>query len=148
MTIKDELNQAVREAMKAGDARKKTTLRLALAAIKNAEIDKSGPLDETAVMGILQKEVKSCREAIEDATRAGRPELAAEAETEIVILEAFLPKPLSAAELDALVRAVIEETGATSVREMGQVMSVLMPRVAGRAEGRQVSGLVRQLLQG
>jgi len=120
---------------------------MVLSAIKLVEIDKGAPLDETGIALILQKEVKSRRESIADAQRANRLDLIATSEAEISILEGFLPKPLTSDELDALVRQAIQETGATSLREMGQVMKVLMPRLQGRLGGDQVSQAVRKLLQ-
>jgi len=148
MTLKDQLNNAVKDAMRARDDLRKTTLRMALSAIKFAEVQKGGPLDEPDVLGILQKEVKSRHEAIEDARKANRPELEAAAHDEIAILQVFLPQSLTPLELEQLVRAAIAETGATSPREMGKVMGVLTPRTKGRADGKAVSDLVRQLLQG
>ena len=93
------------------------------------------------------KEVKSQREAIADAERANRPDLIASAQQEIAILESFLPKGMPPEELDALARQAIAETGAASIKEMGQVMKVLMPRLQGRASGDQASQAVRRLLQ-
>ena len=119
---------------------------MVLSAIRLAEIEKGAALDDPAAMGVLQKEIKARRESIADAERAERPELAAEAEAEIRILESYLPQQLSTAELEDRARAAIAEFGATSPREMGQVMKVLMPRIQGRAEGAQVSQAVRRLL--
>jgi len=146
MTLKEQLNNAVKDALRAGDELKKTTLRMALSAIKLAEVQKGGPLDEPDVVGILQKEVKSRHEAIEDARKAGRPELETAANDEIAILQPFLPQPLTPEELEQMVRAAIVETGAASPRDMGKVMGVLSPRTKGRADGKTVSDLVRQLL--
>ena len=148
MSTKEKLTSAMKDAMKAGDDLKKTTLRLALAAIKNLEIDTRETLDEPTILGLLQKEVKSRREAIADATTAGRADLIETAEAEIAVLEAFLPNPLDEAELRTLVQEAIAEVGAASLREMGNVMKVLMPKTQGRADGKVVSGIVRELLQG
>ena len=148
MNTKETLSQAVVEAVKAGDKRKKTTLRLALSAIKNAEVSKGGPLDDAAVLAILQKEVKSRRETAAEAGTAGRDDLVADAEAEIVILEAFLPQPLDESALRDIVEKAVRESGAESVREMGSVMKIVMPHVQGRADGKQVSSLVREYLQG
>ncbi|HEX9616114.1 MAG TPA: GatB/YqeY domain-containing protein [Anaerolineales bacterium] len=146
MTTKVDLENSLREAMRSGDAVRKRTLRMALSAIRLAEVEKRVALDEPAVLAILQKEIKSRRESISDAEQAGRPDIAAEAETEISILEGYLPQPLSPAELEAMARAAIDEVGATSPREMGQVMKILMPRIQGRADGALASQIVRQLL--
>jgi uncharacterized protein len=110
------------------------------------EVEKGVALEEPAVLAILQKEIKSRRESISDAVKAGRPDIAAEAETEIGILEGYLPQPLSPDELEAMARGAIDEVGATSQREMGQVMKVLIPRLQGRADGAQASQIVRKLL--
>jgi uncharacterized protein len=146
MSTKTQLENALKDAMRAGDDLSKRTIRMALSAIKLAEIEKGAPLEESAVLAVLQKEIKSLREAIADAERAGRPELATEATAEISLLETYLPKPLTPKEIEDLARAAIAEVGATSAREMGQVMKVLMPRLQGHAEGAQVSQIVRQLL--
>jgi len=147
MINKAQLETALKEALRSGDDLRKNTIRMVLSAIKLVEIDKGAPLDETGISLILQKEVKSRRESIADAQRANRLDLIATSEAEISILEGFLPKPLTSDELDALVRQAIQETGATSLREMGQVMKVLMPRLQGRLGGDQVSQAVRKLLQ-
>ena len=148
MALKDQLNNAVKDAMRAGDDLRKTTLRMALSAIKFAEVQKGGPLDDPDVLGILQKEIKSRHEAIEDAQKAGRLDLETAANDEIAILQVFLPQPLTPQELEQIVRAAIAETGASSMRDMGKVMGTLTPRTRGRADGKTVSDLVKQLLQG
>jgi len=147
MSLKTDLDNALKQAIRSGDEPRKRTIRLVLSNIHLAEVEKGGPLDEAGIQAILHKEVKSRRETIADAERARRPDLVAAAEQEIAILESFLPKAFSAEELEALVRQVIAETGATSVKEMGQVMKALMPRLQGRASGDQASQVVRKLLQ-
>ncbi len=146
MDTKAKLENSLKDAMRARDDLQKRTLRMALSAIRLAEIEKGKPLDEQAVLSILQKEIKSRRESIADAQRANRPDLEAESEAEIGVLETFLPQPLSQEELDALAQQAIAETGATSAREMGQVMKALMPHIQGRATGDQVSQTVKRLL--
>lgn len=148
MTTKTQLEAALKDAMRSGDDLRKRTLRMALSAAKLAEIDKGVPLDETGMAGLLQKEIKSRRESIADAQRAGRPGLIAEAEAEIGVLEGFLPKSLDAGELETLARQVIAEVGAASPRDMGAVMKALMPRLQGRVPGDQASQTVRKLLGG
>ena len=147
MTTKAQLENALKEAMRSGDDLRKSTIRMVLSAIKLMEVEKGAPLDETGIASVLQKEVKSRRESIADAQRANRQDLAEAAEAEITILEGFLPKAMTGEELDNLARQVIQEVGATSLREMGQVMKVLMPRLQGRATGDQASQAVRKLLQ-
>jgi uncharacterized protein YqeY len=147
MTSKADLENDLKDAMRNKDELRKTTLRMALAAIRMAEIEKRADMDETAILGILQKEIKSRQEAIADAQKAGRQDLVAASQSEIGILEKYLPLPLTEDEMEALARQAIGEVGATSVREMGQVMKVLMPRLAGRASGNQASQVVRRLLE-
>ena len=147
MNTKVKLKNALKEAMRAGDQVKKRTVRMALAAIKQVEIDRQVSLDEAAVLAILQKEIKIRREALEEARQANRPDLVAEAEAEIAVVNTFLPQAFSADELKALAESAIAEAGVASPANMGKVMKLLMPRIQGRAPGDQVSQLVRQLLQ-
>ncbi len=147
MTLQTQLRDALTEALRSGDAQRKTTLRMALAAIKNAEVETRGELEETKVLSLLQKEVKSRQETIEGAQQAKRPDLIAKAETEIGILNEFLPKPLTEEELKMLVKEVILEAGAESMAEVGRVMGLLMPRISGKADGKEANQIVRELLQ-
>ena len=147
MDIKTQLNNSMKDAMKSGDVVRKTTVRMALAAIKQVEVDKRVSLDDAAVMSLLQKEIKNRREAIEEAKKAERPDLVSANEAEIAVLEAFLPKAMPADELRALVQAAIVETGAASASDMGKVMKAVMPKTAGRAPGDAVSAMVRELLK-
>jgi uncharacterized protein len=147
METKTQLEVALKEAMKAGDDVRKRTVRMVLAAVRQVEIDKQVKLDETAVLAIIQKEIKTRKEAVEEARRANRPDIVAATEAEIFVLQAYLPQVMSADELKELVEAAIAEAGAASPTDMGKVMKLLIPRVAGRAPGDQVSAAVRQLLQ-
>jgi uncharacterized protein YqeY len=147
METKSKLENELKAAMKAGDEVRKRTVRMALAAIRQAEVDRQVSLDEAVVIGLLQKEVRTRKESIEEARRAGRADLVTAAEAEIAVLEAFMPQAMGEGELKALAEAAIAEAGAASPSDMGKVMKVLMPRVAGRAPGDQVSAVVRQLLQ-
>ncbi len=147
MDTKTQLNEAVKQALKSGDELRKRTLRMALAAIKQAEVDRRITLDESAVLAILQKEIKMRKESLEEAQKASRADLAADAQAEIEVLNAFLPKGLSPDELRELARQAVAETGASAPADMGKVMKVMMPKVAGRAPGDQVSAIVRELLQ-
>lgn len=146
MSIKSNIEKDITNAMRSGDVLRKNTLRMALSAIKLAEIEKGGSLDDAVVMTVLQKEIKSRRETILDAERAKRPDLVVDAEAEIALLETYLPTQLSHQELESMAQEAIDEVGATSTREIGIVMKVLLPRVQGRAEGSMVSQVVRQLL--
>ncbi len=134
--------------MRQKDELRKRTMRLALAAIKLAEVEKGASLDEGALLGIIQKEIKTRQEMIEDARRAGREDLIATAEAEMAVLREFLPPPLDTEALEKLAQETIAAVGAKSMKEMGKVMAALMPKVQGRADGKQVSAIVRRLLQG
>jgi uncharacterized protein len=147
MNTKIQLEDALKDAMRSGDDLHKRTIRMALSAIRLAEIDKGASLDEAAVVSILQKEVKSRQEAIEDARRANRTDLVESSQAEIAVLQGFLPKQLTSDELEALAKQVVAEVGATNIRDMGQVMKVLVPRLEGRAPSDQASQVVRRLLQ-
>jgi hypothetical protein len=147
MDTKAKLENDLKDAMRAGDDTRKRTIRMVLAAIKQTEIDKQVSLDETGVIGILQKEVKTRRESLEEAQKAGRADLAASTDAEIQVLNGYLPQAMDPAELTALAEAVIAEVGATTPADMGKVMKALLPRVAGRAANDQVSQVVRGLLQ-
>ena len=147
MSIKTELNESMKAAMKSGDEVRKRTVRMALAAVKQAEVDKRIELDDPAVMNILQKEIKNRRESLEEAKKVNRADLIEANEAEIHVLQAFLPQAMPAEELRALVQAAITETGAASPADMGKVMKTVMPKVAGRAPNDMVSAAVRELLQ-
>jgi hypothetical protein len=147
MTLKTQLRDALTVALKAGDAQRKMTLRMALASIKNAEVEARGELDEARVLGLLQKEVKSRQETIEGAEQANRPDLIEKAELEIGILSEFLPQPLTTDELKALVEQAIQESGAASIDDIGRVMGVLMPKIRGKADGKEANQIVREMLQ-
>lgn len=147
MDLKTKLTDSMKDAMKTGDVVRKNTVRMALAAIKQIEVDKRTSLNDAAIMSLLQKEIKNRREALEEAKKAERPDLVSANEAEIAVLEAFLPKAMSADELRELVKAAIAETGATTAGEMGKVMKAVMPKTAGRAPGDAVSAIVRELLK-
>lgn len=148
MDTKTQINNAMKEAMRAKDQVAKRTLTMVRAAIQQAEKDRKAELDETAVMSILQKELKSRQETIEEAKKAGRDDLVADTEAEIVVLKKFLPEAMPEEELRALAAEVIDEVGATAISDMGKVMGAMMPRVGGRAPGGDISRVVKDLLQG
>jgi len=147
MTIKTQLNDSMKDAMKSGDEVRKRTVRMVLAAVKQAEVDKRTELDDTAVMNLIQKEMKNRRESLEEAKKANRADLVEANEAEIRILQAFLPQAMPAEELRTLIQAAIAETGASSPSDMGKVMKAVMPKVAGRAPNDRISATVRELLQ-
>ena len=147
MTIKTQLNDSMKDAMKSGDEVRKRTVRMVLAAVKQVEVDKRIELDDMAIMALLQKEIKNRRESLEEAKKANRADLIEANEAEIKVLEVFLPKAMPAEELQALVQAAITETGAAGPADMGKVMKLVMPKVAGRAPNDAVSAAVKELLQ-
>src|SRR5512138_771767 len=147
MTLKTQLSDSMKDAMKSGDEVRKRTVRMTLAAVKQVEVDKRIELDDAAVMSLLQKEIKNRRESLEEAKKANRADLVEANEAEINVLQAFLPKAMPVEELRLLVQAAIAETGASSPADMGKVMKTVMPRVAGRAPNDMVSATVRELLQ-
>jgi uncharacterized protein YqeY len=147
METKEKLEIALKEALKAGDDVRKRTIRMVLAAVRQVEIDRQISLDEPAVISIIQKEIKTRRESVEEARGANRPDIVAATEAEIAVLKVYLPPALEPDELKALVDAAILETGAASPADMGKVMKLLIPRIAGRATGDQVSAMVIQALR-
>lgn len=146
MASRADLEKDLKQAMRNSDDVRKRTLRMVLSSLKLAEVEKRGALDEAAIAGIMRKEIKLRQEAIEEAQRAGRQDLVQASQAEIAVLEGYLPKAIDPAELEALVRQAIAEAGAASAQDMGKVMKVLVPRVEGRADGKQLSSLVRDLL--
>ena len=146
MDTKTKLNESMKAAMKSGDEVRKRTVRMVLAAVKQVEVDKRVELDDLAVTALIQKEVKNRREALEEAKKANRSDLVAENESEIKVLEEFLPQAMPAEELRALVQAAIAETGAAAPSDMGKVMKSVMPNVAGRAPNDMISAAVKELL--
>jgi len=147
MTLLERLSQELKAAMLSKDAERLSTLRLLKSAIGYAQIErKTDTLPDAEVFAIIQKEVKKRREAIVQYEKGGRPELASKEKQEISVLESFLPRPLSAEALEQLVRAAIQETGATGKKQMGQVIKAVQSKAAGRAEGKVISELVGKLL--
>jgi uncharacterized protein len=146
METKIQLETDLKEALRAGDDVRKRSVRMVLAAIRQVEIDKQIKLDEASVLSIIQKEIKTRKEAVEEARGAYRPDIVTATEAEIGVLQAYLPLALSADELKVLAETAILEVGAVSQSDMGKVMKLLLPRIAGRASGEQVSAIVRELL--
>jgi len=146
MPTKAELEAELKEAIRHSQDLRKRTLRMVLSAVKLAEVDQRGTLDEAGVLKVIQKEAKGRRETIEDALKAARPDLVEAAEAELALLESYLPKPLSEAELEQMADQVISDTGASGAEDLGMVMGRMMAQTAGRADGGQVSQIVRRLL--
>jgi hypothetical protein len=147
MNMKLALQNALTAAMKARDEDTKRTLRLVMTSIKLAEVDQGGELDDARILSILQKEVKTRQDVITEAEGAHRDDLVDAARREMAILHKFLPQQMDEEDLVALAEQVIAETGAVGVQSMGEVMKVLMPKLAGRASGQDASRIVRNLLQ-
>jgi len=148
MGLKEQIQGDMKKAAKEGNSLALSALRMALAAIKNKEIEARGEIGEDAVLKVLATMVKQRRESIELFERGGRSDLAGKEAAEIAVLEAYLPKPLPDGEVESLVREAIAEAGAKSPADMGRVMKELMPKVAGRADGKTVNEIVRRLLAG
>ncbi len=144
--LKQELQSSLKEAMKSKDKERRDVLRLLQSAIKQVEIDEQTELDNDAVEEILQKEAKKRRETISELENAGRTDSIEAEQFELTVIEDFLPKQLTQDELRPIVKAAIEESGATSMREMGQIMKIVMPQVQGRTDGKQVNIIVKELL--
>jgi len=147
MSLAERLQQEIKSAMLAKDADRLNTLRMLKSAIGYVQIEKkSDALSDADFTTVVQREVKKRRDSAEQFANGGRPELAAKENAEIVVLETFLPKPLSPEELEGLVRAAIQEVGATDKKQMGSVMKAVQAKVAGRADGKTISGIVGKLL--
>lgn len=145
--MNERLAADLKDAMRQRDELRRSVLRMTLAALHNAEIAARGqPLDEAAELAVLTKEAKQRRESIEEFRKAGRPDRADQEEAELAILAGYLPEQVGRDEIVSAARAVIAETGASGARDIGKVMPVLMERLRGRAEGREVSEVVRELL--
>ena len=148
MSLKDKLTEDLKQAMRQGDEQRRSTLRLVMAAIKNAEIEKRRELEEGELLAIIAKEAKQRHESIAQFERGGRQDLADREEAELQILLAYLPEQLSREEIEAQARRIIEEVGATSPAQMGQVMRRLMPLMQGKADGKLVNQVVKEFLAG
>ena len=148
MSLKDKLIEDLKQAMRQGDERRRSTLRLVMAAIKNAEIEKRRELEEGELLAVIAKEAKQRRESMAQFEQGGRQDLADREEAELQILLAYLPEQLSREDIEAQARQVIEQVGATSPAQMGQVMRQLMPLMRGKADGKLVSQVVKELLTG
>jgi uncharacterized protein YqeY len=146
VTLAEQIQASLTAAMRSQDALRRDTLRMVVAATYNAEKAARRPLTDDEVLAVLVREVKMRRESVEAYEKGGRDDLAAREAAEIAIISEFMPQPLSEDELRAMVGAAVDETGATSARDLGRVMGVLAPRTRGRADGKVVSGLVAQEL--
>lgn len=148
MGLEDRLQSDLRQALRARDEHRKAVIRLALAAIKNAEIAQGSKLDDASAAAVLQREANQRRDAIAELKAANRLDLLFKDEEELAILEEYLPKLLSREEIVAEARQIMAEVGATGMGQMGPVMRELMSRLKGRVDGRVANEVVRELLSG
>jgi len=146
VSLTEQLQADMKTAMREGDTRRRDTLRMAIAAAQNAAKEKREPLSDEEALAVITKEVKKRRESIRAFHDAGRDDLADKEQSEIDVLSPYLPEQMGEDEVRALVIEAIAASGASSPRDMGRVMSLLMPKVKGRADGKLVSGLVNQEL--
>jgi uncharacterized protein len=150
--LRDDINSALKEAMKAGDARRVSTLRLVNAALKNADIEArgqgKGPLGDDEMLGLLQKMIKQRHESVELYDKGGRAELAQQERDEIAIISAYLPKQMSEDEVKAAISDAFKDTGAAGMKDMGKVIGALKAKFAGKMDFAKVSGLVKAMLTG
>ncbi len=145
MSLREQLQTDLQDAIRARDERRKAALRLVLLNVQLAEVEQ-GALADEEIITLIQKEVKRREEALEMTREAGRDDLVEVDSVELEILKAYLPEPMSREEIVAEAREAIAEVGAESPRQIGQVMGVLMPRLQGQADGRLVSSIVKELL--
>jgi uncharacterized protein len=146
MDTKEKLEADLKDAMRSGNDVVKRTIRMAITGIRYEQVAKGAPLDEAAILSILQKEIKIRREAIQDAQKANREDLIQDNLAEISVLESYLPKQMSEDEIKTLVSEAITEAGAKGPGDMGKVMKILLPKVKGKAPNDQVSRIVREVL--
>lgn len=148
MTLKDNITDDMKTALRAGDKPRLGVIRLMLAAIKQREVDERIQLDDAQVLVVLDKMLKQRRESIAQYEKGGRADLVAQEQAEVVVIQAYLPVPLSAAELDRLIAEAIKTSGAGSMKDMGKVMGLLKPQVQGRADMAAVSAQIKAKLGG
>lgn len=146
MSIKDRFMADLKVAMREKNTLVKDTITMARAAVKQIEVDQRIEMDDSGIIEIIAKQIKQKKGAIEEFEKGSRIDLADQAREEIIVLMAYLPEPLSAEELKAIVLKAVQDTGATTVKEMGKVVSAVMPQVVGRADGKVISEMVKALL--
>jgi uncharacterized protein YqeY len=146
MALKDRITEDMKTAMRAGEKARLATVRLALAAIKQREVDERISLDDTQVLAVLEKMIKQRREAITQFQSGGRADLVAKESAEITVLQQYLPAQMSEAEIDTLIQEAIQSTGAASLKDMGKVMAAVKPKAQGRADMGALSARIKQKL--
>lgn len=147
MNLSERLNDDMKQAMRGQEKFKLSTIRMIRASIKNLEIDLKRPLDDNEVLDILSREIKQRKDSLQEFEKAGRDDLAKDVAAEIEIISVYLPQQLTEDEIKEIVQQTIAETGASSKADMGKVMSALMPKTKGRADGKLVNTYVQQFLQ-
>jgi uncharacterized protein YqeY len=146
MTLKERITEDMKTAMRAGEKERLGTIRLALAAIKQREVDERITLDDSQVLAALEKMIKQRKEAITQFEAGGRADLVAKEKAELVVLQAYLPAQMSDAELDALIAEAVAASGATSIKDMGKVMGIVKAKAQGKADMGAVSARIKQKL--
>jgi len=148
MALREQLNEDIKTAMKARDQQKLDALRLLSAAVKQKEVDERITLDDAALVSIVEKEIKKRRESIAQYEKAQRQDLVDREKFEVSVIEVYLPKQMSQAEVEAVIAEAVASTGAKSAADMGKVMGVVKPRLAGKADMGKVSAMVKAKLAG
>jgi uncharacterized protein YqeY len=148
MTLKHRLTEDLKQAMREGDERRKSTIRMVRAAITNTEIERGEQLGDEDVLAVIAKQAKQRRESVAEFAKAGRQDLVDQEERELQILLSYLPAQMSRDEIEVAAQEVITEVGATSMAQMGEVMRRLMPQLKGKADGSLVNQVVREILTG
>jgi len=144
--LKQKLTDDLKQAMRAGDKVRRSVIRLAMAAIKNAEIARHAALDDTDILGIIAKEARQRQESIDAFKQGNRPDLVAQEEAELAVLKEYLPRQMTREEIIAAARQVIEEVGAQGPGDKGKVMPKLIAQLKGKADGREINAIVTELL--
>lgn len=146
MSLKRKINEDMKTALRGGEKERLSTLRMLVSSIRYAEIEKRRELVDEDVLEVISREIKMRRESAEEYRKGNRPDLVEKEEWEAKILEGYLPPQLTDEEIEAIVRGVVDETGAMGPKDIGKVMGLVMPKVKGRADGKKVSDMVRKLL--
>ncbi len=148
MSLKDDIKEAMKQAMRDKASARLDSLRMLSAAIQRREVDERIQLDDSQTLTIVEKLIKQGKESIEQYEKGGRPELAAKEKADIAIYQSFLPQQLSAAEVDAIINEAVTATGAASIKDMGKVMGAIKPKLQGRADMGQVGAKIKSRLGG
>jgi uncharacterized protein len=148
VTLKERLNQDMKDSLKAHDAARLSAIRMVISAVRNKEIDSRKDMDDEGVLSVLSTSAKQRRESIEQYEKAGRQDLVDKEKAELEVIMSYMPQQMGRAEIEALVKDAVAESGAKGAADMGKVMKVLMPKVKGRADGKLVNEVVKAALEG